>query len=120
MLTTADLLTIIEEQKSLSIKKLARKLEIPEKSLHEILTNLQGNNLIEYNPKTGTVTLPKWLTNINRKIEKAKPATGQIILPKYKEIKIQDMMIGNYTKNDLELKIRLRAKQKEIAICPLT
>jgi hypothetical protein len=120
MLTTADLLGIIEEKKSLNIKKLAKKLEISERSLHEILTNLQGNNLIEYNPNTGQITLPKWLMNINRKMEKAKPATGQIILPKYKEIKIQDLLIGNYTRSDLELKIRLRAKQKEIAICPLT
>lgn len=119
MLTTADLLTIIEERKSLNIKRLAKKLEIPEKSLREILTNLQDNNLIEYDPETGRITLPKWLININRKIEKAKPATGEIILPKYREIKIQDLLIGNYTKNDLELKIRLRAKQKEIAICPL-
>ena len=120
MLTTADLLTIIEEQKSLKIKKLAKKLQISEKSLHEILTNLQQNNLIEYNPITGRVTLPKWLVNIDRKIETAKPATGQIILPKYEEIKIQDLLIGNFTKNDLELKIRLRARQKEIAICSLT
>lgn len=119
MLTTADLLAIIEEKKSLNIKKLAKKLEISERSLHEILTNLQQNNLIEYDPKTGEVELPKWLIGINRKIETAKPATGQIILPRYKEIKIQDLLIGNYTKSDLELKIRLRAKQKEIAICPL-
>jgi hypothetical protein len=119
MLTIADLLVLIEEKKSLNIKKLTKKLEISEKSLHEILTNLQQNNIVEYNPKTGKVTLPKWLININREIETAKPAIGRIILPKYKEIKIQDLLIGNYTKNDLELKIRLKAKQKEIAICPL-
>jgi len=120
MLTTADLLTIIEEQKSLNIKKLAKKLEIPEKSLHEILTNLRKNNFIEYNKKTGTVTLPKWLININKKIEKQKPATGEIILPRYQEIKIQDTHIGNYTEKDLQLKIRLKPKYKEIAICDIT
>jgi len=120
MLTTADLLTIIEEQKSLNIKRLAKKLEIPEKNLHEILTNLRQHNFIEYDQKTGKVTLPKWLININRKIEKERPATGEIILPKYKEIRIQDALIGNYTERDLELKIRLRATHKEIAICDIT
>jgi len=120
MLSTADLLIIIEEEKSLNIKKLAKKLEIPEKSLHEILTNLCQHNFVEYNQKTGKVTLPKWLININRKIEKEKPATGEIILPKYKEIQIHDTLIGNYTEKDLELKIRLKAKHKEIAICDIT
>jgi len=120
MLSTADLLTIIEEQKSQNIKKLAKKLEIPEKSLHEILTNLRKHNLIEYDHETGKVSLPKWLTNINKQIEKEKPATGEIILPKYKEIQIQDALIGNYTEKDLELKIRLKAKHKEIAICDVT
>jgi predicted transcriptional regulator len=120
MLSTADLLTIIEEQESLNIKKLAKKLEIPEKNLQEILTNLSKHNFVEYNRKTGKVTLPKWLISINQKIEKEKPATGEIILPKYKEIQIQDTLIGNYTEKDLELKIRLKAKHKEIAICDIT
>lgn len=116
----ADLLTLIEEQKTQNIKKLAKKLEIQEKSLHEILTNLHKHNLIEYDQKTGKVTLPKWLISINRKIEKQKPAIGEIILPKYQEIQIQDTLIGNYTEKDLELKISLKAKHKEIAICDVT
>ncbi|MGB9959763.1 MAG: MarR family transcriptional regulator [Candidatus Bathyarchaeales archaeon] len=120
MLTTADLLTIIEEQRTLNIKTLAKKLEISQKILHEILTDLQRHGLVEYNPKTGKINMPKWLTNINKKIERAKPAAGEIILPKYQEIKIQDLLIGNYTKDDLELKIRLKAKQKEISICTAT
>jgi DNA-binding transcriptional regulator YhcF (GntR family) len=119
MLSTADLLTIIEEQRLFNIKNLAKKLEISQKTLHEILTNLQEHNLVEYNPKTGKVNLPKWLINVNKKIETAKPTTGEIILPKYQEIKIQDLLIGNYTKEDLELKIRVKAKHKEIAICTI-
>jgi len=117
MLTTADLLTIIEEQKSKSIKQLARETQISQEKLHLILTNLSQHNLLNYNPKTGKVTLPQWLVNINKKIEEEKPATGEIILPKYTEIKIEDILIGNYTGSDLELKVRLKAKQKEIAIC---
>jgi hypothetical protein len=117
MLTTADLLTIIEEEEILTIENLSKKLKISQKNLHEILTNLQKHNLIEYNPKTGEISLPKWLININKKIEKQKPATGEIILPKYTEVQIQDILIGNYTKNDLQLKIRIKPKTKEIAIC---
>lgn len=120
MLTTADLFTIIEDQGLLNVKRLAKKLEISQETLHEILTDLQKHGLVEYNPKTGNVNLPKWLTDINKKIETVKPAVGEIILPKYQEIKIQDLLIGNYTKDDLELKIRLRARRKEIAICTIT
>jgi predicted ArsR family transcriptional regulator len=117
MITTADILSIIEEQKAHSIKQLAKKLEVPKSQLIEILTSLSRHNLIEYSPKTGKIALPKWLLNVNKKIEAIKPATGEIILPKYREVQIQDVVIGNYTGNDLELKIRLRAKLKEIAIC---
>ncbi|MEM3566181.1 MAG: hypothetical protein QXK18_04845 [Candidatus Bathyarchaeia archaeon] len=120
MLTTADLLMLIEEQKTKNIKQLAKETEIPKEQLHLILTDLSQYNLIKYDAKTGEIKLSKWLLNINRKIEKGKPPTGEIILPKYGEVKIQDMIIGNYTTKDLELKIRLRAKQKEIAICELT
>ena len=120
MLTTADLLTIIEEQKTKNITQLAKETQIPEERLHEILKSLNQHNLLNYNPKTGKVTLPKWLVNLNKKIEKEKPATGEILLPKYAEIKIQDILIGNYTGIDLELKVRLKAKQKEIAICAIT
>lgn len=120
MPTTVDLLTLIEEQKSLNIKRLAKNLEISEKRLHEILADLHRRNLIKYDQKTGKVTLPKWLMNINRKIERETPTVGEIILPRYKEIQVQDALIGNYTEKDLELKIRLKAKHKEIAICDVT
>ncbi|MGB9756524.1 MAG: hypothetical protein ACPLVJ_01925 [Candidatus Bathyarchaeales archaeon] len=117
MLTAADLLTIIQEQKSAKINQIAKKLEIPQDHLHEILTNLDKHNLIEYDSKTGKITMPKWLININKKIEATKPTTGEIILPKYQEIQIQDVIIGNYTKESLSLRIWLKAKRKEIAIC---
>jgi len=52
----------------------------------------------------------------NRKRKTSK----EIVLPRYKEIRLQDMLIGNYTEKDLELKIRLKAKHKEIAICDIT
>jgi hypothetical protein len=120
MASTAEILTTIEEQKIYDIKQLAKKLETPLNQLKEILTDLSKHNLIEYNPKNGKVTLPAWLININKQIETTKPATGAVILPKYQEIKIQDITIGNFTKNDLELKIRLKAKTKEIAICDLS
>lgn len=38
----------------------------------------------------------------------------------FREIQIQDTIVGNYTSKDLELKFRLRAKLKEIAICEVT
>lgn len=120
MLSTIDILSIIEEQKAYDIKQLAKKLEIQLDQLKEILINLSKHNLIEYNPKTGKVTLPAWLVNIDKEIETIKPATGAIILPRYQELKIQDVAIGNFTRNDLELKIRLKAKLKEIAICDVS
>ncbi|MBS7616987.1 hypothetical protein KEJ45_07305 [Candidatus Bathyarchaeota archaeon] len=117
MLTTADLLTILEEQKSKSIKQLAKETRIPEEKLHVILSQLSQHKILNYDSKTGKVTLPRWLIEVNRKIEEEKAATGEVILPKYAEIKIEDIMIGNYTENDLTLKYRLGAKRKEIAIC---
>jgi len=117
MLSTIDMLSLIEEQKKVDIKQLAKKLEIPLGNLKEILTDLTKYKLIEYNEKTGKIKLPNWLTKIDKEIEKLKPATGAIILPRYQEIKIQDITIGNFTKNDLELKVRLKARLKEIAIC---
>jgi predicted ArsR family transcriptional regulator len=108
---------MIEEQKVYTIKQLAKKLEIHPTQLKEILAMLSQHNLVEYSVKTGKVALPKWLVNIDKKIETVKPATGEIILPKYQEVQIQDVLIGNYTGNDLELKVRLKTKVKEIAIC---
>jgi predicted ArsR family transcriptional regulator len=120
MLTATDLLIIIQEQKKPNIKQLAKKLEIQEDHLHKILTNLEKHNLIEYNPETGRTALPKWLLNINKRMEAIKPTTGEIILPRYQEMQIQDIIIGNYTKDDLELKVRLKTNRKEIAICNIT
>jgi hypothetical protein len=120
MLSTIDMLSIIEEQKTINIKQLAKQLEIPLNDLKTILTDLTKYKLVNYNEKTGEIKLPNWLTKIDQTLEKTKPATGAIILPRYKEIRIQDITIGNYTKNELELNIRLKAKLKEIAICDLS
>jgi len=120
MLSTIDILSLIEEQKTIDIKQLAKKLEMPLGNLKEILIDLAKNKLIEYNDKTGKIELPNWLTKIDKEIEKLKPATGAIILPRYQEIRIQEITIGNFTKNDLELKVRLKARLKEIAICDVS
>ena len=55
-----------------------------------------------------------------KEIEELQPATGAIILPRYQELKIHDLTLGNFTRNDLELKVRLTARQKEIAICDVS
>jgi hypothetical protein len=114
------MLSLIEEQKTIDIKQLAKKLEISVGNLKEILMDLAKYKLVEYNEKTGKIKLPDWLTKIDKEIEELKPATGAIILPRYQEIKIQDITIGNFTKNDLDLKVRLKARFKEIAICDLS
>jgi hypothetical protein len=114
------MLSLIEEQKTIDIKQLAKKLEISVGNLKEILMDLAKYKLVEYNEKTGKIKLPDWLTKIDKEIEELKPATGAIILPRYQEIKIQDITIGNFTKNDLDLKVRLKARLKEIAICDLS
>lgn len=119
MLGTIDILSLIEEQKAQDIKQLAKKLEMPLEQLKDILTNLNRHNLIVYNVKTGKIMLPTWLVNLEKKIESIKPPTGTIILPRNEEVQIQDVAIGNFTKTDLELRIRLKAKLKEIAICDL-
>jgi len=120
MLSTIDILSLIEEQKTVDVKQLSKKLEIPLSNLKQILIDLATYELIEYNEKTGKIKLPNWLTKIDREIKELKPATGAIILPRYQEIKVQDLAIGNFTKNDLELKVRLRARLKEITICDLS
>ena len=120
MLSTIDILSLIEEQKTVDVKQLAKKLEISLGNLKEILIDLAQYKLIEYNEKTGKIKLPNWLTNIDKEIEELKPATGAIILPRYQEIKIQDIAIGNFTKADLELKLRLKARFKEIVICDVS
>jgi hypothetical protein len=117
MLNTIDILSIIEEQKAVDVKQLATKLAIPPNKLMEILLDLAKYKLIECDEKTGQINLPYWLTKIDTKLEKLKPATGAIILPRYQEIRIQDVTVGNFTKNDLELKVRLKAGLKEIVVC---
>ena len=117
MPTTIDILSTIEEQKTYDVKKLAKKLEIQLKPMEEIMADLKKHNLIEYERKTGKISLPKWITEINKEIEKIKPASAAIILPKDQEVKINDVTIGNFTKSDVELRIRLKANRKEIAIC---
>lgn len=120
MLTVADLLTLIQEEKNLNIRKLAKKLEIPQDKLQEIIKALERHNVLKYDSEKEKITLPKWLSNINKKMEATKPTAGEIILPKYQEIQIQDIAIGNYTKEALSLKIWLKAKRKEIAICDVS
>jgi hypothetical protein len=120
MLTVADLLTLIEEQKTKTLRQLSKEIEIPKERLHTILEYLNRHDLVKYDAKTGTVTLPAWLQDVNKEMEKSSPATGEIILPRYREIQIQDIVVGNYTARDLELKVRLKAKLKEIAICEVT
>jgi len=119
MLSTTDILSIIEEQETYNVKQLAKNLEIPVQQLEKILNELSEHDLVQYNQKTSEVTLSPWLMNINHEIEDAKPATGSLILPKNQEIKIQDITIGNFTRKDLELNIRLKGKTKEIAIAEI-
>jgi predicted transcriptional regulator len=119
MLSTTDILSIIEERKAYTVKQLAKNLEIPVEQLEKILNRLSEHDLVEYNQKTSRVTLSPWLANIDQEIGNAKPAAGSFILPKNQEIKIQDITIGNFTEKDLELNIRLKAKTKEIAITTL-
>ncbi|MGQ9552091.1 MAG: hypothetical protein ACUVUE_06665 [Candidatus Bathycorpusculaceae bacterium] len=112
-----DILATIEEQRSLDIKKLAKRLKMQLEPVEEIMEDLKRHNLVEYEAETGKISLPKWITEINKEIEKVKPASAAVILPKAQEIKIEDVTIGNYTEEDLELRIRLKANRKEIAIC---
>jgi hypothetical protein len=117
MITATDILFEIEEKETYKIKDLAKRLEIPIDQLEKVLKNLSQINVAEYDPKKGIVRLSQWLVNLNGEIENIKPATGTIILPKNQTIKLQDVAIGNFTDEDIELNIRLATKQKEIAIC---
>jgi transcription initiation factor IIE alpha subunit len=120
MLSTTDILATIEEGKTPDVKQLAKKLEIQVEKLEKILEDLNEHNLVEYDQQAGKVKISSWLINIDKEIEDLKPATGMIILPKNQEIKLQDVTIGNFTEEDLELNVKLRAKEKEIAICKIT
>jgi len=114
---TTDLLSILEEEKTSNIKQLAKKSGIQVPQLEKILKNLSKHNIVEYNQQTGRIKMSPWLLNAEKMIENIKPATATIILPKNQEIKLQDIVIGNFTDKDLELNLRLTVKQKEIAIC---
>jgi hypothetical protein len=116
-LSTPDLLSIIEEEKTSNTKQLAEKLGIKITKLEKMLEDLTKHNIIEYNQHTGKIQLSSWLSNVEKDFEQLKPATATVILPKNQEIKLQDIVIGNFTDRDLELNIRLTDKQKEIAIC---
>ena len=98
MLSTIDRLSLIEEEKAIDIKQLVEKLEILINKLKEILIDLAQYKLIEYNEKTGKIKLPDWLTKMDKEIEELEPVTGTVILPRYQEIKIQDITIGNFKK----------------------
>ena len=117
MPAATDLLSILEEEKASNIKQLAKKSGIQVTQLEKILKDLSKHNIIEYNQQTGKIKMSPWLINVDKEIENIKPATATIILPKNQEIKLQDIVIGNFTDKDLELNLRLTVKQKEIAIC---
>ncbi|MEM2914188.1 MAG: hypothetical protein QXH91_02120 [Candidatus Bathyarchaeia archaeon] len=119
MLSTIDILTIIKDE-TCTLKQLAKRLEVPIEQLAKIVKDLSQHNIIEYSEQTEQVKLPSWLLNIEKEAENIKPATGTIILPKNQEIKIQDIVIGNFTEKDLELNIRLKMKLKEIAVRDMT
>ena len=116
MLTTIDILSTIEEE-DYDAKRLAKRLGIQPNQLEKILKELTERNLIESNQQTGKVKLSQWLIDMNKAIENVRPATGTVILPRYQEIKLQDITVGNFTDHDVELNVRLTARQKEIAIC---
>lgn len=117
MPTTIDLLSLIEEERTLDIKHLAKNLGIEVVQLEKILEDLAVHSLIEYDQRTGKIKMPTWLTKINMENKSIKPATGTIILPKNQEIKLQDIAIGNFSDKNLELNVRLTGKQKEVSIC---
>ncbi|MBS7636760.1 hypothetical protein KEJ37_05440 [Candidatus Bathyarchaeota archaeon] len=120
MLTTADIITAIVEEEICNIKSLSKKLEIPLEKLEKILIDLGEHDLVEYNQQTGEVKPSHWLADLSREVENLKPTTGTIILSRNQEIRLQDITIGNFTDADLELNVKIGAKQKEIAICKLT
>jgi transcription initiation factor IIE alpha subunit len=120
MLSTTDILTIIEEQETINIKELTKKLQIPQEQVEKILKDLNKHNLVDYDTQTGETKLSQWLVNLNKTIENIKPSIATIILPKNQEIKIEDLTIGNFIGTDLELNLKIKGKQKEIAICKIT
>jgi DNA-binding transcriptional regulator YhcF (GntR family) len=117
---TAEILCAIEEERDLNSKELAKKLGVPMDQLERILHEMMKKNVIEYNRQTGKVKLSRWIARLSKELENTKPAAGTIILPRNQEIKLQDILVGNFTGADLELMVRLKTNRKEIAICTVT
>jgi len=116
----AEILYAIEEEETLSAKELAKKLDVPMDQLERILTDMMKKSVVEYNRQTGKVRLSRWIARLGKELENIRPATGTIILPRNQEIKLQDIMVGNFTNIDIELIVRLRTNRKEIAICTVS
>lgn len=86
----------------------------------EILKCLSEYNIVEYEQQTGTVRAPRWLSEIEVKIEEVNPVNPVVvamIIPKNQKVSLQEITIENFTDMDLEIYIRLGPKLKEIAIC---
>jgi hypothetical protein len=112
----AEILLAIEEGETLSDIELAKKLDIPMDQLEKILTDMMEKSVVEYDKQSGKIRLSGWIANLGKELETVRPATGSIVLPKNQEVKLQDVVIGNYTSSDLELLVRLRTNRKEIAL----
>jgi hypothetical protein len=113
----AEILYAIEGEETLNAKELAKKLGVPMDQLEEILTDMMKKSVVVYNRQTGKIRLSPWIARLGKELENMRPATGTIILPRNQEIKLQDIVVGNFTSTDLELIVRLRTNRKEIAIC---
>jgi hypothetical protein len=112
----AEILLAIEEEETLSARKLGKKLDIPMDQLEKILTDMMKKSVVEYDKQSGKIRLSGWIANLGKELETVKPATGSIVLPKNQEVKLQDVVIGNFTSMDLELLVRLGTNRKEIAL----
>lgn len=118
MLSIADILLEINEE-GCNVKSLAKRFNLPIEHLEEILKCLSEYNIVEYEQQTGRVRAPRWLSEIELKIEGVNPIVGAIIIPKNQKVRLQEITIENFTDMDLELNIRLGPKLKEIAICKI-
>lgn len=116
----AEILCAVEDEGTVNAKELSKKLDVPMDQLDRILTDMMKKSVVEYNRQTGKIRLSKWIARLGKEVENLKPATGTIILPRNQEIKLQDIVVGNFTDKDLELIVRLKTNRKEIAICTLT
>ena len=116
----AEILCAVEDEGTLDAKELSKRLDVPLDQLDRILSDMMRKSVLEYNRQTGKVRLSKWVARLGKEVENLKPATGTIILPRNQEIKLQDIVVGNFTDKDLELIVRLKTNRKEIAICTLT